>query len=265
VINDSCYPIEGVSNYIRNGEIINPDAVAKALKAAYKSYLLPKTKLTLLFHLGADVDRVYEAQATSEAALCEVGTKLFGEGQHLIFCHLSHNSESGSDRTLISAIPEKVVETYRAVFSACGVKLEGVNTLFGALTAHLNANKKLNAEENQLCLFYLTNGIVAVLMVRGQVALLAENRYPYPGALDYLKESDWFIQEAQERLSELVPDEVVATLIVGGIDYDRVRRGKARAAEVLGREIRGGKISGGRPIHALRVRTLALANTENRI
>lgn len=265
ILNDNCYPVEGVSNYIRNGEIINPLAVAQALKATYKSYLIPKTKLTILFHRGGDADRVYEAQGVDQQILTQVGSKLFGEGQHFTFCHLSHNSETGSDRTLISAIPEKVVEAYRGAFAACGVKVEGANTLFGALSAYLNANKKLSTEENQLCLFYLTNGIVAVLLVKGQVALLSENRYPYPGALDYLKESDWFISEAQERLAEIAPDEVIATLVVGGIDYDRVRRGRARASEVLNREIRGGKISGGRAIRALRVLSLGLAHIENRI
>ncbi len=265
IIHDICYPVEGISNYIRNGVIINPAAVAKALHKTYRENLLPRTKLTLLFHLSADVDRVYEAQSATDEALHQVGDKLFGRGKALRFTTLSQSKETDSSRTLISAIPQEVVDTYETVFRSCGVKVEAVNTLFGGLTAYLNGNKKLNPLENQLCLFYLSNGIVAVLLVRGQVALLMENRYPYPGALDYLKETDWFVAKALARLNELAPDEVVATLIVGGIEYDRVRRGKARATELLSREIRGGKISGGRPIRSLRVKALGLANTENRI
>lgn len=264
VISDICYPVEDVSHAIRNGRVIDPAKLSAQLRRTYREHFLPRTKVTLVFHLGEDSDRVYESAPLSDADLAKKAKELFGEGKRFRFCHLSDNPLADTRRTLISAVDEETVKAYETVFASCGVKLREVNTVFGALTAYLQPNRKLKAGDNQLCLFYLTNAITACLMVDGQVAFLMENRYPYPGGLDYLKETEAAIETAQKFLADLTGGDIITTLAVGGVDFDRVRAGKAFAQDLLNREIRGGKIIGDKTIQKLSVLRLGFGNTDNR-
>ncbi len=265
VVGDICYPVEGVGHCLRNGKILDPAGLSAAIRNTYRQYLIPKRRLHLVFNSSEDTDVLHEAVVGDIEGLYRVGVGLFGKDKILKFTSLSHNVQTGSDRTLLSYVPRKLYEEFETVFRSCGVKVKDCNTLFGALTEYLVPKRALRSDENQLCLYYLSNAVVAILFVGGQMACLVENKYPYPGNLDYLKETEWAIGTLKEQLAFFRPGEIISTLAVGGVDYDRVHRGRHLATQILSREIRGGKLTAGKIIRRLKVLKIGFGETKNRV
>ncbi len=264
IIGNLCYTVDGIGHCIRNGVIIDPDGLRGAIRNCYRDNMLPRTRLTLLFHLSEDCDRVYEGDARTPESLEKVGEAILNGKRYCRFVVLSDNTETGTSRVLVSGIPVEIYESYETVFGSLGIKVADANTLMGGIVSYLASKKQLKQDENQLCLFYLSNVLLTVLLVGGQVASITENRYPYPGALDYLKETENAIRHAQSKLQRLAPDEIISTLIIGGTDYERIRQAKPMAAQLLNREIRGGKFSHGKIIRGLSVLRLRYAEVKAR-
>ncbi len=276
VVEGICYPIPVPADKVclRNGRVVDETGLAHALRRVWRKYRLPKkvsivmadTHTPDLFYETTDVKEVPNDEAM--AVLWKDDAK-YGKAEYRAQ-KLSHTTEFA--RMLISRTRADNNEALTRVFKVIGVTVTSVRTMAGALVEYLQPNKRMERKKNQMCLFYLPNGLTGVLMLDGQVVSIVQNRYPFEGR-------NWDVKGYTERVIEMLTEEAhrnlattpLSMIAVGGIDRTHVRvaeksvakMAKAAVEKVIGDSV-GGLFGGLRRWHRPAVHHLGFAHTENR-
>ncbi len=228
VVDHLCYPIPVPTGkvYVRNNRILDPVGLGHSLRRVWKKYCLPAS-VELVLSDSRVSDVFYEAPVGAPLPTEEMMQSLFpsddrfGEAQYQV---LSLSTDNGGERMLISRCHRETCETMRDILAANGVTLTACRSLAGALTAYLQPNKRMERGKNQICLYYLPNALVGILMVDGRLAALTQNEHPFEGR-------DWNVERATEEiLSGLIAEgchmrttSAIRLVAVGGIDRTHVR------------------------------------------
>lgn len=272
LMDDICYPVAGAQNCMTNGRVFDFPRLCDAIRRTYRKYGLPKRKLQLLLCDGFETDQIFDTRPVTLEMLNRAAGEMFadnpyGENAKYQFFKMSENKTLGTDRMLVSVMDNAASATFAAVFKRAGVTVSSAGTLIGALTRYLQLNKRMEREQNQICLFYLPNAVIAILMIGGQVAYIARNLLPYA-------DRKFRVREETQRMLGMIASyaeshgltEPIHLLLAGGIDRTHARDGQRYAPQILRDLARTSRIGvfGGSHYKRPTVANLGFAYTENR-
>ncbi len=228
VVEGICYPVPIPTGKVavRNGMITDEELLTDALRRIWRKYRLPK-KVQVVVADSAKTDQFHTLPAEAAPLTREEIDRLFAD------CGKWEDSESTviplsktetSARFLLSRLRTATRTAVENAFLKCGVSVTATRTMVGALVEYLQPNRKMERGKNQICLFYLPNAVIGILMIDGQVASVIRNKYPFDGR-------DWDVREYTEKIMYRMVREAhragtelpLRMIAVGGIDRTHVR------------------------------------------
>ncbi len=231
LVDGICYPVPLPTDKVclRNGRVVDEAGLVHALRRLWHKYRLPKRVEIIMADTHMPdmmVDVTEEKPLPVSLASLWQDADQYGKAD----CHAVALSKSGDvTRTLVSRTSRENNEALTRVFKKCGATVTKIRTLTGALAEYLQFNRRMERKHNQMCFFYLPNGVTAVLMLDGQVASVVRNRYPYVGRdWDVVGETEYMVHRLMTEAKRSHTITPISMIAVGGID-----RTHARTAEKM--------------------------------
>ncbi len=276
VVEGICYPIPTPSGKVclRNSRVLDEEVLARAMRRVWKKYRLPR-KVDLVICENDDTDRFKEFEASAGMPNDETIATYYEDAESFgaaDYHTLRLSSAEGKIRVLITRTHAPTREAMERVLKKSGVSITNVNTPTGALGAYLQFNKRMERKRNQLCFFYLPNGVIGALLLDGQLVCMVQNRYPF-------NTRDWDVKERTEQVVDLLIAEAhrnlamtpLSLIAVGGIDRTHARKCEKVIARMVkasverrNRDSVGGLFGGTKRWKKPTVVQLGYARTENR-
>ena len=228
VMDNICYPVPYVSNYVRNSKIIDFDGFTKALANIYRKKGLPKRDIYLVFNAADDAEVTFPTPENSEAEYTKMAEALLRHtgGKKMVYHHHLMAESATEDKRYVftSAYEEVQVNAFIRAFDRVGVKVSGWDTLMGAITAYLQGNRRMERGTSQIGLYYLPTTILGTLVMDGQVVCLKQNRYPYADRFFSLEdETSYIVRSLNDFAEKRGQGGPLTTVTIGGIDRTHVR------------------------------------------